>query len=277
MEPDPFCFLSHCDPFTFGNTAPGAVFLVSNDTMNLELCAFTIQSCHIAQQLGITRIELCDNPIEGGTTPSYGTIRQVRESVAVRLYPIIRPRSMNYWYDADELQIVAADIRMCRELGCDGVSVGVQKQDGSIDAEQMKRVVEWAYPMGVTCNRAFDAVPDPFAALEVLIDSGVERVLTSGLAATAPEGSALLRQLVTQAAGRISIMPGAGIRSGNLRQLVQETGASEFHASARSAIANPMQFWNPRVADAGNMYVADATELGAMLAILADEAGRRSK
>lgn len=236
-------------------------------TYQLEVCAFNIQSCRIAQAVGATRVELCDNPIEGGTTPSYGTILQVREVISIALYPIIRPRSMNYYYDADEWAIVKADILMCKQLGCDGVSVGAQLADGRIDKYRMQQVAEWAYPMGLTCNRAFDAVPDPAEALETLIAVGCERVLTSGLAATAPEGAALLKQLVQQADGRIAIMPGAGVRAHNI-QLLMETGATEFHTSARLAMPNPMQFANPLVSDAGNFFVADKTELEKIMEIL---------
>lgn len=234
--------------------------------LQLEVCAFTIQSCLIAQRAGAARVELCDNPIEGGTTPSYGTISIVRKSISIELYPIIRPRSMNYYYDADELAIIESDIYNCRLIGCDGVSVGAQKINGEIDADLMKQFVKLARPMRITCNRAFDAVPDPFAALETLIECGVSRVLTSGLASSAPDGIPLLRQLVQQANGRISIMPGAGVRASNIRQLIQDTGAHEFHTSARKAVVNPMTHHNPNVTDAGNMYVADEGELRQIIA-----------
>jgi len=235
---------------------------------HLEVCAFGIQSCLVAEKAGATRVELCDNPVEGGTTPSYGTIKTVREKIAIDLYPIIRPRSMNYFYDDDEWAIVVEDILMCRQLGCNGVSVGVQKRNGEIDGDKMKQLVEMAYPLKVTCNRAFDAVPDPFAALEILISAGCVRVLTSGLAATAPEGMVVLKQLVKQAGNRISIMPGAGVRSENIEALIGETGAWEYHTSARKGVENPMTYANPLVSDAGNFYVADQQELESIIRIL---------
>ena len=244
--------------------------------LQLEVCAFGIKSCMIAERAGAARVELCDNPIEGGTTPSYGSIKKVREQISIDLYPIIRPRSMNYFYDEQEWQIVIEDILMCRQLGCNGVSVGIQKRDGTIDADKMKQLVEMAYPMKVTCNRAFDAVPDPFAALEVLIDAGCERVLTSGLAATAPEGTILLNQLVNKAGKRISIMPGAGVRSCNLITLIKETSAWEYHTSARKMVANPMSYWNPLVSDAGNFYVAEEQELENIIQILKASSGKAS-
>lgn len=235
---------------------------------SLEVCAFTIQSCLIAERAGAKRVELCDNPIEGGTTPSYGVIRQVRERIGIELYPIIRPRALNYFYDDDEWNSILHDVKRCRELGCDGISVGVQKQNGEIDADKMKQLVELAYPMGVTCNRVFDAVPNPYEVLETLIETGCERVLTSGQATAAPDGTVMLRQLVEQAAGRISIMPGAGVKSSNLAQLIEATGAWEYHTSARKAIENPVYFSNPAVSDAGNVFVADEEELNKIMFIL---------
>jgi len=234
---------------------------------HLEVCAFGIQTCIIAAKAGATRVELCDNPIEGGTTPSYGAIKQVREAISIELFPIIRPRSLNYFYDADEWQMILNDVKICKELGCDGISVGVQKINGEVDADKMKQLVALAYPMEVTSNRVIDAAPNPFEALEILIAAGCCRVLTSGQAATAPEGIEILSQLVTQAAGRISIMPGAGVKSGNI-ELLKTTGAYEFHTSARKTMSNQVTYTNSKVSDTGNMYVADEAELQKIVAIL---------
>jgi copper homeostasis protein len=206
--------------------------------------------------------------VEGGTTPSYGTIRQTRERIAVKLYPILRPRCGNYYYNEDELAILKEDIRVCKELGCDGISIGVQKINGEIDTDKLKQFVEWAYPMGVTCNRAFDATPDPFQALEAVIAAGCERILTSGQESAAPDAGPLLGQLVKAAGTRISIMPGAGIRASNIGQLMAASGAKEFHGSFRKVTANPMHFSNPRVLDYGNVYLPDEEELRAVLACM---------
>jgi copper homeostasis protein len=233
-----------------------------------ELCSFNIQSCIIAEKAGAYRVELCDNPVEGGTTPAYGTIRQTRERISIKLYPILRPRCGNYYYDEDELAILKYDIAMCKELGCDGISIGVQKINGEIDVEKLKQFVEWAYPMGVTCNRAFDATPDPFKALEDIINAGCERVLTSGQKSAAPDATELLSQLVRQAGKRISIMPGAGVTAANIRTLMQETGANEFHGSLRRPTINPMSFSNPAVLDFGNVYLPDEKELKDIIAAL---------
>jgi copper homeostasis protein len=236
--------------------------------LRLEVCAFHIQSCIIAEKVGAYRVELCDNPIEGGTTPSYGTIKRVREQVSIKLYPILRPRSGSYFYSDEEFEILKQDIQICRELGCDGISVGVQTIDAVIDKERMKRIVEWAGHMGVTCNRVFDCAPDPYIALEDIIECGCERVLTSGQESAAPEAGEVLQRLVIQAGERISIMPGAGVNSSNLSQLLQACGAYEYHASARKIAANPLTYINNRVTDYGNVYIADEQEVAAMVAVL---------
>jgi copper homeostasis protein len=235
--------------------------------MILEVCAFNIQSCIIAERVGAARAELCDNPVEGGTTPSYGTIKQTRSAIAIELYPIIRPRGGNCVYDNDEFAIMKQDILMCKELGCDGISIGIQKQNGEIDTERMKRFVEWAYPMGVTCHRAFDATPDVFKALEEIIDCGCERILTSGQKSAAPDATDILARLVQQADGRIIIMPGAGVRSTNIEKLIRETGATEFHTSARTTIPNTVTYQNPEILDIGNQHVANEEELRKILEV----------
>ena len=237
-----------------------------NSNRIFEVCAFNIQSAIIAQRAGAARVELCDNPIEGGTTPSYGTIRQTREKISILLYPILRPRSGNYFYDDDEFEIIRKDIGICKELGCDGISVGIQTIDSQIDVERLKKIVQWASPMGVTCNRAFDAAPDPLSALEDIISTGCERILTSGQAEGAPMAGKLLGQLVQQAGDRIIIMPGAGINSGNIRQLVKESGAREYHGSARKILPNPVTYINTQIADYGNVYISDEEEVRKIVA-----------
>jgi copper homeostasis protein len=235
-----------------------------------EVCAFNIQSAIIAEKAGAARVELCDNPVEGGTTPSYGTIIETRERINIELYPIIRPRAGNYFYDDEEYAIMKRDIMICRDLGCDGISVGAQKLSGEINTEMLKRIVEWAGPMGVTCNRAFDCAPDPFKALEDIISCGCKRILTSGLKSAAPDAGKLLGKLVEAAADRIIIMPGAGIKSTNIKNLVKESNAREYHGSARKIAANPVTFLNKEVSDYGNLYITDEQEVRDIIAQLKD-------
>jgi copper homeostasis protein len=235
-----------------------------------EVCAFNIQSAIIAERAGAARVELCDNPVEGGTTPSYGTIIETREKITIDLYPIIRPRSGNYFYDEEEYAIMKRDILICRDVGCDGISVGAQKINGDIDTDMLKRIVEWAGTMGVTCNRAFDCAPEPFKALEDIISCGCERILTSGLRSAAPDAGELLGKLVKAASNRIIIMPGAGIKSTNIKKLVQESNATEYHGSARKVAANPVNFINKEVSDYGNVYITDEQEVRDIIAQLKD-------
>jgi copper homeostasis protein len=237
-------------------------------SLTLEVCAFNLQSSVIAEKAGAKRVELCENPADGGTTPSYGTIKQTREKISIALYPIIRPRGGNFFYDEEEFAIIKQDILLCKQLGCDGISTGVHTQNGEIDTERLKRIVEWAYPMGVTCHRVFDATPDPMKALEDIITCGCERILTSGQKSSAPEGIDLLARLVQQAAGRIIIMPGAGVRSSNIETLINGTGATEFHTSARITAPDPVTFRNPAITDAGPWYIANEEELKKIINVL---------
>lgn len=233
-----------------------------------EVCAFNIQSAINGQKAGAARVELCDNPVEGGTTPSYGTIIETREKLTIDLYPIIRPRAGNYFYTDEEYDIMKRDILFCRDVGCDGISVGAQKINGEIDTDRLQQIVEWAGPMGVTCNRVFDCAPDPFKALEDIIHCGCERILTSGLRSAAPDAGELLAKLVSMSGARIIIMPGAGINSKNIRKLVEETHAREYHGSARKVAANPVTFLNKEVSDYGNVYITDEEEVRNIIAQL---------
>lgn len=210
----------------------------------LEVIGFTIESCLIAQAAGAHRIELCDNPSEGGTTPSYGFIKTARENLSIELYPIIRPRGGDFLYSEIEFEVMKADIQICKNLGCDGVVIGMLNADGTVDKKRCKQLVDIAQPMGVTFHRAFDRTKDPFKALEDIISIGCERILTSGQKSVATDGAALLNELVKQANGRIIIMPGSGVRSDNIETLVKKTNAIEFHTSARTYTDSKMEFIN---------------------------------
>ncbi len=199
--------------------------------MILELCAYNIQSCLVAEKAGASRIELCADPTYGGTTPSYGLIQYALSNISIPVFPMIRPRGGNFIYDTEELEIMKKDILACKELGCIGIATGIQLPNGHIDTENMKRLVGLAYPMLVTCHKVFDVTPDAHRSLEDVIDTGCARILTSGLHKTAVEGAAMLSHLIDEAAGRIIIMPGGSVRSSNIARLVKETGAREFHSS----------------------------------------------
>lgn len=221
------------------------------EKITLEICAASLASCVAAAEGGADRIELCDNLLEGGTTPSYATIALAREKVKIALYPIIRPRGGDFLYDDLEFAIMQKDIQLCKELGCDGVVTGLLTADGKVDKPRTRTLVELAWPMGVTFHRAFDMTDDAFEALEDVIETGCERILTSGQRNTAPEGAPLIAQLVEKAAGRIAIMAGSGVRANNVGALVTATRAQEYHTTAKDYIESRMQFRNPNVSMGG--------------------------
>lgn len=219
--------------------------------ITLEICANSLASAIAAQQGGAQRVELCDNLLEGGTTPSYATIALAREQLHIDLYPIIRPRGGDFLYDAQEFALMEKDIALCKQLGCNGVVTGLLTADGRIDKARTSALVELAWPMGVTFHRAFDMTADPVQALEDIIETGCERVLTSGQRNTAEEGAALLAQLVQQADGRIAIMVGSGVRAHNIAALVKSTGAREFHTTAKAYVESGMTYRNLNVSMGG--------------------------
>lgn len=220
----------------------------------IEIATSDFSTTRSAVEGGADRIELCANLAEGGTTPSYGLIKKCREAFDVLLFPIIRPRGGDFLYTKDEFEIMKNDIRLCRELGCDGIVIGLLNMDGSIDTARTAELVELAYPLGVTIHRAFDRCRDPFQALEQLVNLRCERILTSGQKPVAPEGADLIAELNRVAEGRIIIMPGSGVREDNIKILAEKTGCTEFHSSLRSKIKSPMQFVHPAFESSEESY-----------------------
>ncbi|MCS7035290.1 MAG: copper homeostasis protein CutC [Saprospiraceae bacterium] len=205
----------------------------------LEICSATLSSALAAQAAGAHRIELCSGLGVGGLTPSLGLLQAVRVCVSLPIYVLIRPREGHFCYSEGELSVMLRDIDLCRNAGADGVVVGALDAQGRPHERYLRRLAATASGMGLTFHRAFDLVPTIDDALEMLIALGFERVLTSGQAPSAYEGRNRLRQLVEQAAGRITIMPGGGISAHNIRALAEATGAVEFHLSARAHVPAP--------------------------------------
>lgn len=201
--------------------------------IDLEICVFSLTGAKDAVRAGADRLELCAGHTEGGITPNYAFIKKVLAAVPVPVYPIIRPRGGGFCYDDDEFDMMRDDVVMCKELGCKGVTFSILRPDRRIDSDRTAELVALASPMEVTFVRGFDLTPDPYEALEALKQAGCKRVLTSGQAYKAPVGVALLRKLRKAAGDEISIMPGAGINDTNLDFMIRETGAHEFHASAK--------------------------------------------
>ena len=213
-----------------------------------EICANSVASCIAAQEGGADRVELCAGIPEGGTTPSFGMIRNARENISIALNVIIRPRGGDFLYSESELREMVYDIQAAKELGADGLVFGCLRPDGSVDMEAMSVLMEAAGDTPVTFHRAFDHTSDPFKALEDIIALGCTRILTSGCRPTALEGAELLAGLVEKAGDRIIIMPGCGVREGNIAEIARLSGAREFHFSARESVQSGMFFRNPDVA-----------------------------
>ena len=221
---------------------------------------------------GADRIELCAALTDGGTTPSYGTIKKCREEFDVQLFPIIRTRSGDFLYSEEEFEIVKQEVQLCRNLGCDGVVIGLLKRDGSIDIKRASQLIELAYPLEVTFHRAFDRCKDPFEGMEQLIEAGCQRILTSGQQAAAPQGIDLITQLIKTANERIIIMPGSGVRKENIKELAETTGATEFHSSLRGKQQSKMEFIHPAFASSAESYTnpfVDPEEVKALRKALA--------
>ncbi len=225
----------------------------------LEICANGFASAKAAALGGASRVELCDNMAEGGTTPSYGQIRQCKTLLDIEIWPIIRPRGGDFLYSEEEFKCMQLDIELCKSVGCEGVVTGILTAEGHIDEARCATLIALAYPMPVAFHRAFDMCREPLEALEVLIRLGFKRVLSSGGQLNAYEGRVALAQLVEKANQRIEIMPGAGIQPGNIDFIRLTTGARTFHASARTAIASKMLYKNPhsKMGDSEKEYEYD--------------------
>lgn len=208
----------------------------------LEICVDSAESAFNAQEGGADRIELCTNLLEGGTTPGSGIIAVLRDKLDLKIHVLVRPRGGDFLYSDLEYEIMKRDIKICRDIGVEGVVLGILDPAGEIDIERTSRLVEYAHPMSVTFHRAFDMCSDPFMGLEDIITTGASRLLTSGQKNKAAEGSFLIRKLNEQARNRIIIMPGSGLNDSNIELLARETGSSEFHLTGRKTIDSEMIF-----------------------------------
>ncbi|MGF7232074.1 copper homeostasis protein CutC [Arachidicoccus sp.] len=235
--------------------------------MTLEIAVFNITSAIQAQSAGANRIELCENPFDGGTTPSYGTLKTTIEKITIPVFPIIRPRGGDFLYNNEELAVMKKDLLLIRQLGFQGAVLGLLNIDGAVDIEQTRRLVELAYPLEITFHRAFDRAKNPLESLEQVIDTGCARILTSGQRPNAGDGFDLIKELVRQADQRIVIVPGSGIRSSNLQKII-ETGAEEFHSSARKEINSAMKFKSSSMAETLMNICVDEEEVKKMKTIL---------
>ncbi len=217
----------------------------------VEICAGSLNSALAASEGGAQRIELCDNLYEGGTTPSLAYLKIARERISILLHVLIRPRGGDFCYNDVEFEMMKEDIKICKELGMDGVVIGLLLPDGSIDEKRTVELTELARPMSLTFHRAFDMTPDPMKALSVLKDIGVDRILTSGQKMSVIEGKELVKKLIAEAGDDLIILPGAGLNIDNIEDFARYTESSEYHTTCRSSVNSRMVYRNPDVTMGG--------------------------
>lgn len=241
--------------------------MTTNTPVRIEVCIDSVDSALAAQQGGADRVELCDNLLEGGTTPSAGTIAVARKHLSIGLQVMIRPRGGDFCYSDVEFEIMQRDIAVAKQLGADGVVFGLLLPDGAVDVERTRALVELARPLNVTFHRAFDMTSDPFQALEDLIGIGVDRILTSGQEPSVLEGLDMIAELVRRAGDRVIIMPGGGSER-NIKKIVAQSGVREVHVASTQPIDSQMRYRNPRVFMGGELrppeytrYVTDAARI----------------
>jgi copper homeostasis protein len=228
--------------------------------MEVEVCAFSVESCINAQAAGANRIELCASPFEGGTTPNHGLTELTLKKVKIPIYVMIRPRGGDFCYDDLEYEQMELDIIAAKKLGVAGVVFGILLPNGQIDIARTKALVELSKPLGVTFHRAFDRAVEPFEALEAVIETGCERILTSGQKPTAPEGIELLEKLVIQSRNRIKIMAGSGVGEANAEALIM-AGVHELHLTGKATRSGAMHYQNPDLKDNNSIIFSDVVKI----------------
>lgn len=201
----------------------------------LECCCTDAVEAFEAQKGGARRVELCEDLPCGGVTPSRKNIEATLRAVNIPVNVLIRVRGGDFVYNEAEILTMIESVRMCRELGVNGVVVGALRKDGSVDVEAVRRLIAEADGLHVTFHRAFDECADPFAALEEIIALGCDRLLTAGHASNVNDGARILKELNDRADGRIIILAGSGVRPGNIVRLEASTGCKEFHSSSHGA------------------------------------------
>src|SRR5271155_691429 len=213
-----------------------------NKLITLEICLESVDSVIAADRGGAQRVELCANLLEGGTTPSAGAIRAARENAKITINVMIRPRGGDFLYTDAEFASMQHDIRIAKELGADGIVLGLLRADGTIDVERTRQLVELAQPLPVTFHRAIDVSRDLLEALEDVISTGAARVLTSGGKPSVVDGAAVVAKMVELAKDRIIVMPGCGIRPDNVLSILEATGACEVHIALEEEIPSGMRY-----------------------------------
>ncbi len=238
--------------------------------MTFELCAETIEACVAAREGGAHRIELCSGLSEGGVTPSHGLIVEAVEQSGLPVHVLVRPRGGDFVYSAAEIDVMRRDILHIKELGAAGVVFGILRSDGRVDVEATRALVQLARPLKVTFHRAFDAAASLPEALEDVIATGADRLLTSGGQPDVVAGSAVLAELVRLAGSRIDIAVGGGLRLENAAALARATQAKHFHGSLRRRVDQPVvaRESSGEGASFGSRYIVDAEDVRSLIRCL---------
>ncbi len=224
----------------------------------IEACVDSVESALAAERGGADRVELCDNLLEGGTTPSAGAIETARRLLRITLQVIIRPRGGDFCYSDVEFEVMKRDIGVAKALGADGVVIGILTPDGEVDVERTRQLIVLARPLSVTFHRAFDMTRDPYRALEDLVALGVDRILTSGQESSVIEGLDTIAEIARRAAGRVIVMPGGGTER-NLPKVLAVAGVDEVHVAGFAPVESSMRFRNPRVFMGGELRPPEYT------------------
>lgn len=208
----------------------------------LEACVDSVESALAAAEGGATRLELCSNLIIGGTTPSPWLFKEIRKHTDIRIHALIRPRFGDFCYTDSEFAIIKQAVADFRELGAEGVVIGVLKPDGTLNMEQMKELMDAAGDMSVTLHRAFDVCVDPYETMEQAIELGIDTILTSGQKNVCTEGADLLRDLVEKSKGRITIQVGSGVSEEVIQKMYPLTNATAYHMSGKVTLDSVMEY-----------------------------------
>jgi copper homeostasis protein len=203
--------------------------------MKIELCVASIEALQIVKDLRIDRIELCQNLEQGGMTPSHGFIEMALLN-EIETHVLIRPRAAGFTYSEDEIQLMLNDIKDCRELGAKGIVIGALNINKTIDRDAMLRMKEVAKDLEITCHRAFDDSFDWKNSMDVLIEAGVNRILSSGLSSSVELGLPILTEMMKYAKSRIEIMVGGGVNLGNVQRILLDVQPDAIHFSGTSKL-----------------------------------------
>ncbi|MGB7070400.1 MAG: copper homeostasis protein CutC [Pyrinomonadaceae bacterium] len=219
----------------------------------IEVCVDSVESAVAAEVGGADRVELCDNLMEGGTTPSAGAMAAARQRLGIKLHVIIRPRGGDFCYSDVEFEVMKRDVEFAKQLGVDGVVIGILLTDGDVDAARTRELIDLARPMSVTFHRAFDMTRDAAQAMEALIELGIDRILTSGQESSAIEGLELVGELVKRSCDRIVIMACGGVNVRNINRIIASCGVRELHVTGFVPRESDMRYRNERVFMGGTL------------------------